>query len=63
MPCFPMAQINLRYELKLSTPNLEGIEIPFLAGKSVRTLLVPNGASLTRKQLDNLTALAKEKPL
>lgn len=51
---------DLRYELKLSTPNLEGIEIPFLAGKSVRTLLVPNGASLTRKQLDNLTALAKK---
>ena len=51
---------DLRFGLKLSTPNLEGIDIPFLAGKSVRTLLVPNGSSLTRKQLDNLTALAKK---
>ena len=32
----------------------------FLEGKSVRSLLVPNGASLTRKQLDNLTAVAKK---
>lgn len=51
---------DLRYDLKLSTPNLNGVKIPFLEGKSVRTLLVPNGASLTRKQLDNLTALAKK---
>ena len=51
---------DLRYGLKLSTPNLDEVKIPFLEGKSVRSLLVPNGASLTRKQLDNLTAVAKK---
>lgn len=51
---------DLRYGLKLSTPNLDVVKIPFLEGKSVRSLLVPNGASLTRKQLDNLTAVAKK---
>ena len=51
---------DLRYGLKLSTPNLDEVKIPFLEGKSVRSLLVPNGASVTRKQLDNLTAVAKK---
>jgi aspartyl-tRNA synthetase len=51
---------DLRYGLKLSTPNLDEVKIPFLEDKSVRSLLVPNGASLTRKQLDNLTAVAKK---
>lgn len=51
---------DLRYGLKLSTPNLDEVKIPFLEGKLVRSLLVPNGASLTRKQLDNLTAVAKK---
>ena len=51
---------DLRYGLKLSTPNLDEVKIPFLEGKSVRSLSVPNGASLTRKQLDNLTAVAKK---
>lgn len=51
---------DLRYGLKLSTPNLDEVKIPFLEGKSVRSLLVPDGASLTRKQLDNLTAVAKK---
>jgi len=54
---------DLRYELHISdyTDLFNGIDIPLFNGKTyVKGLVLPNGASLSRKQVDQLSLLVKK---
>lgn len=54
---------DLRYELHISdyTDLFKGIDIPLFNGKTyVKGLVLPNGASLSRKQVDQLSLLVKK---
>lgn len=51
---------DTRYELLLKTPQNKLTFIPFLENKTVRYLKVENGAHLSRKEIDDLTAEAKK---
>ncbi|HHT40006.1 MAG: aspartate--tRNA ligase [Acholeplasmatales bacterium] len=51
---------DLRYQLELEDFDHRPFNIPFLAAKITRKLTVNDGAHLTRKELDLLTAEAKK---
>src|SRR5690554_179218 len=51
---------DTRYELILKTPKSSLDFIPFLKNKAVRYLKIENGATFTRKEIDNLTVEAKK---
>ncbi|MGH3663453.1 MAG: aspartate--tRNA ligase, partial [Micromonosporaceae bacterium] len=58
---------DLRYELKIRdlTPGMDDSAAPFLreardSGGRLRAILVPDGAGLSRKDLDGVTVLVKE---
>ncbi|AUD63064.1 aspartate--tRNA ligase [Tenericutes bacterium MO-XQ] len=54
---------DLRYELHISdyTDTFKDIDIPLFNGKTyVKGLVLPNGASLSRKQIDQLSHLVKK---
>ncbi len=50
---------DARYDLFLTTPK-KPLNIPFLEGKVTRYLKVENGGSLTRREIDALTEVAKK---
>lgn len=51
---------DLRYALEMADINLTNLEIPFLENKVTKKLVINNGASLTRKEIDELTNEAKK---
>ncbi len=53
---------DARYELFIEDfkPLFEGLDIPLFNGREVRGIRVPKAASLSRKQVDALTALVKK---